>query len=158
MHYALTHEIDAGYFNDTLPNDSGAETYSISDEEDYVPSLDKVKNSKGWDSKKEMLFNKGRADIKEYLTDVVKGYSSIKGTEISVQDNGALLISNGGRDPLVLENLPKIKLDDDSGVLFFQIGNQKFQLNRKLIMSSNDNGITGTVGTNLSFINKYKNS
>lgn len=40
MHYALTHEIDAGYFNDTLPNDSGAETYSISDEEDYVPSLD----------------------------------------------------------------------------------------------------------------------
>ena len=124
----------------------------------YAPSLERVKNSKGWDTKKEMLFNKSRADIKEYLTDVIKGYSSIKGTEISVQDNGALLISNGGRDPLILDNLPKIKLDDDSGVLFFQVGNQKFQLNRKLLMSSNDNGIYGSVGTNLSFINKYKNS
>ena len=38
-HYALTYELDAGYFNDTLPNDSVTRELS-EEEEEYVPSLD----------------------------------------------------------------------------------------------------------------------
>ncbi|MGL5649242.1 MAG: metallophosphoesterase [Clostridium sp.] len=40
VHYALTHEIDSGYFNDTLPNDSGNEIITFNEEEGYVPNLD----------------------------------------------------------------------------------------------------------------------
>ena len=124
----------------------------------YVPSSTRVKNSKNWDSKKEMLFNKGRADIKEYLTDIVMGYTSISGTSISVQDDGALLIFNGGKDPIILKDLPKIGLHDESGTFYYQVGNQQFNLNRKLHLKSTNNGINGDVGTNISFINKYKHS
>lgn len=123
----------------------------------YAPSSTRVKNAKDWESK-EMLFNKARADIKTYLTDVIKGYSSIKGTSISVQDDGALLIFNGGKDPIILNNLPKIGMHDESGTFYYAIGNQKFNLNRHLQLKSTNNGIVGDVGTNMSFINKYKHS
>ena len=124
----------------------------------YVPDLERVKATKGWDSRKEMLYSKGRKDIKTYLTDTIKGFSSIKGTDISIQEDGALLITNGGKDPLIIKNLPKMKLDDDSGVLYLQVGNQKLQLNKKLMIESKRNNIVGDVGTNISHINDYANS
>ena len=124
----------------------------------YVPSLEKVQGTKGWDSRKEMLYLKGRKDIKTYLTDTIKGFTSIKGTDISIQEDGALLITNGGKDPLIINNLPKMNLDDDSGVLYLQVGNQKLQFNKKLIIDSKRNNIVGDVGTNISHINEYSNS
>lgn len=105
-----------------------------------------------------MLYNKGLADIREYLVDTIKGFSFIEGTDINIQHDGALLITNGGNDPIILSKLPKIKLDDDSGVLYLQIGNKKIQFNKKAMFSSEQNSIKATVGTNLSQINEYANS
>lgn len=123
----------------------------------YVPDYDKVSSIIGNDSRKEMLYLKGRKDIKTYLTDTIKGFTSISGTDISIQDDGALLITNGAKDPVILKNLPRMKLDGDSGVLYLQVGNQKLQLNKKLMIDSQRNNIVGDVGTNISHINKYSN-
>lgn len=105
-----------------------------------------------------MLYNKGTKDIREYLVDTIKGFSFIKDTEISIQNDGALLISNGGRDPIILKDLPKIKLDDDSGVMYLQIGNQKLQFNKKAILDSDRTHIKADIGTNISQINEHSNS
>lgn len=122
----------------------------------YAPSLERAKQAFGGDLRKEMLYNKGRDDIRTYLTDVIKGFSFIEGTEISVQNDGALLITNGDRRE-ILSNLPKMKLDDDSGVLYLQVGNQKLQFNKKVILKSGNN-IEGSIGTNISKINEFSNS
>lgn len=124
----------------------------------YIPDADKVKAAIGNDSRKEMLYNKGVKDIREYLIDTIKGFSYIDGTEISIQHDGALLINNGGNDPIILNKLPQLKLNEDSGVLYVQAGGKKIQFNKKFLLSSEGTSIKGDVGTSLSQLNEYSNS
>ena len=124
----------------------------------YIPDAERVKAAIGDDTRKEMLYNKGVKDIREYLIDTIKGFSYIDGTEISIQHDGALLVSNGGNEPIILSKLPQMKLDDDSGVLYLQVGGRRLQFNKKVLLSSEKHGIKGDIGTNISQINEFSNS
>lgn len=124
----------------------------------YVPDENVIKELFKNDSKTTMLYNKGVEDIRTYLMDTIKGFAYIEGTDINIQHDGSLLITNGGNTPLLLNKLPKITLDEDSKVLYTEVGSKKIQLYKTLQIGKNAQGITGDVGTTLSQINKFSNS
>ena len=124
----------------------------------YVPDENVIKKLFENDKKATMLYNKGVEDIRTYLMDTIKGFAYIDGTDINIQKDGSLLITNGGNAPLLLSKLPKIKLDEDSNILYTEIGGKKTQFFRTLQVGKGAQGITGDVGTTLSQINEYSNS
>lgn len=85
VHYALTHEIDAGYFNDTLPNDSGTTTLEVLNGEGYVPALDN--GAKG--TCERIIFKRGLKSDIEALHEGEVGFC-IDTEELYIGSKGAL--------------------------------------------------------------------
>ena len=124
----------------------------------YMPDINVMRNHSNWDSRKEMLYEKGYKEMKTYLSDVVKGFTNFENTKISVQQDGTLVVLNGAIEPIILDNIPKVRFDDESGVMFLEVGNQNFQYNKKAILSSRTNGIKGEIGTTINGLNNFTNS
>lgn len=124
----------------------------------YVPDEKVVNELFVNDSRKLKLYEQGVKDIREYLTDTIKGFAYIDGTDINIQHDGSLLITNGGHTPILLNKLPKMRLDEDSGTLFTEIGGKRNQLYKTMIFDTKNGKPAVRVDTTLSQLNEYSNS
>ena len=125
-------------------------------EKHYMPSIDAVKSVHGNDRTIMTLYNNAKKDITDYLADVIYSASGIEGTTLSVQDNGALVISRNGRYESLENLIPKVKMHQESGVLYTELGSMKMQLGNVLDFKSTGPAIQGRAGTSLSSLNEYK--
>ena len=85
VHYALTRELDPGYFNGVLPGESDSEEEVINDDEEYVPDLDN--GAKG--TVERILLKRGLKNEIENLHEGELGFC-IDTVELYVGNKGAL--------------------------------------------------------------------
>ena len=85
VHYALTKELDPGYFNGVLPGESDSEEEVINDDEEYVPDLDN--GAKG--TVERILLKRGLKNEIENLHEGELGFC-IDTEELYVGNKGAL--------------------------------------------------------------------
>ncbi|MGL4877963.1 hypothetical protein [Paraclostridium dentum] len=122
----------------------------------YMPSKDLVKTGANWNENMDILYTNAAKDIKKYLSDIVYSASNL-GADIHIQDDGALLLSKNGRLE-ILDNLPKVRFDQDSGVMYTEMGSMKMQLNNVLDFKYSNKNIKGNVKSSLGTLNDFTNS
>ncbi|MEG1494751.1 MAG: hypothetical protein RR406_00405 [Bacilli bacterium] len=147
--------LDMTIINTAKPKDQISELVENKILKHYIADSNTVEKAQDWvnNPQLEMLYKKGKKDLKEYLTDTIYGFTKL-GAEVSVQENGALIVSRNG-ETKALETIPKILLNDKT--LYTEIGSQKFQFNRVLDIKGGTR-LEGDVKTTISSINKYSNS
>lgn len=122
----------------------------------YMPDFNTVKNGRGWNKAKEILYNNANNDITDYLTNVIYSVSNLKDTNVSIQNDGTLLLSRNGR----LEELtiPKVKYDSASGTMFTEIGSMRTQLTNELTFKSTGSNVKGGTMSTLGHLNEFNMS
>lgn len=96
----------------------------------------------------EELYNTTKKGHVKNLTEVLTAATKA-GTGISVQEDGTLMLMQGG-EYAVLDRIAKTKLHKDSGVLYHQVGLQKVVAHNKVSMSTGGVSLT----SNLEDINR----
>ena len=126
-------------------------------EEHYMPSRKAFEQSKHFakDSKTlGILYDNTKKDLEDFMFSVIKAGTSVKGTTLDVQDNGSLLFSRGNQ-LIPLTNLPSVKLDDASGVMYIQLGSMKIQLGNELTFDKNGKQINAGTRSTLGILNNF---
>lgn len=119
----------------------------------YLPDIDPKTLSK----EQNILMTSLKKDMKEYLSGIVHTAGKL-GAEVIPQTNGSLVLSRGtGTEPVILDNLTKIKYDKETNVIYSATGNMKNQVYNKLDIDMGKNGGVKTgLSTNVgSVLNKY---
>ncbi len=142
------------------------EYYSINSENDakemakklvskyYMPDYNVVKNSKHYDETLDILYNNAKNDITDWVTSILYSTTHVDGTSISIQDNGDLLINRGDRI-IPIDVVPKVTLDNATGVMDVHIGRMKMQLNNQLTFKKNYKKVEAGARSSIGVINDF---
>lgn len=120
----------------------------------YMPSYEAVKNSVNYNDTMGILYKNAKKDMTDYMSKVLKSITKIEDASLSIQDNGELLITRAGR-MVTLGNLPKVGLDETSGVMDIRLGSMKIQLGNELVFDEVGKTIKGTTRSTLGILNEY---
>lgn len=120
----------------------------------YMPSFEAVKNSVNYNDTMGILYKNAKKDMTDYMSKVLKSITKIDDASLSIQDNGELLINRAGRI-VTLGNLPRVGLDETSGVMDIRLGSMKIQLGNELVFDEVGRTIKGTTRSTLGILNEY---
>ena len=120
----------------------------------YMPSFEAVKNSVNYNDTMGILYKNAKKDMTDYMSNVLKSITKIDDASLSIQENGELLINRAGR-MVTLGNLPRVGLDETSGVMDIRLGSMKIQLGNELIFDEVGRTIKGTTRSTLGILNEY---
>lgn len=120
----------------------------------YMPSYQAVKNSVNYNSTMDTLYKNATNDLTSYMTKVLTSASRIDGANLSIQENGEIILSRGD-NILNLTNIPRVKLDEASGVMDIEIGSMKMLLYNELTFDKHGSTIKGSSRSNLGILNEY---
>ena len=120
----------------------------------YMPSFEAVKNSVNYNDTMGILYKNAKKDMTDYMSKVLKSITKIDDASLSIQENGELLINRAGRI-VTLGNLPRVGLDETSGVMDIRLGSMKIQLGNELIFDEVGRTIKGTTRSTLGILNEY---
>lgn len=120
----------------------------------YMPSLTAVKNSVNYTDTMDILYKNANKEMNEYMTNILKAVTSIEGTSLSIQEDGSLVASRAGKI-FNINNIPQVKLDETSGVMYIQLGSMKLQLNNELTFKTKGTKVHGGTRSSLGFINDF---
>ena len=120
----------------------------------YMPSYEAVKNSVNYNDTMGILYKNAKKDMTDYMSKVLKSITKIEDASLSIQDNGELLINRAGRI-VTLGNLPRVGLDETSGVMDIRLGSMKIQLGNELVFDEVGKTIKGTTRSTLGILNEY---
>ena len=120
----------------------------------YMPSYQAVKNSVNYNSTMDTLYKNATNDLTAYMTKVLTSASRIDGANLSIQENGDIILSRGD-NVLNLTNIPRVKLDEASGVMDIEIGSMKMLLYNELTFDKYGSTIKGSSRSNLGVLNEY---
>lgn len=121
----------------------------------YMPNYRDVQNSIGYNKTVDMLYKNAKNDLTNYMEDVLSSITRIDGASLSIQDNGELVVSRAGK-VFNLNNIPRIGLDESSGVLDIELGSMKLQLGNELTFNQKGSSVEGGSRSTLGILNEYK--
>lgn len=120
----------------------------------YMPSYEAVKSSINYNNTIDTLYKNASNDLTSYMTKILTSASRIDGASLSIQDGGEIILSRGD-SILNLTNIPKVKLDDASGVMYIEVGSMKLQLYNELTFDKYGSTVKGSSRSNLGILNEY---
>lgn len=102
----------------------------------YMPNKNKYLDSINFRSADEkylleQLYDDTYNKMLNNLTDTIKSTTNIKGMTTAIQSDGTLMLDYKGQVG-VLDRIPKIGLNEDSGAMYIQVGEQKVALHSKI--------------------------
>ena len=125
----------------------------------YMPDYEVIKKAYNFDDESahtiKSLYKNINKDLTKFMEKVLKGFSSIEGTSISIQDNGEFIVSKGDRIIDVNKYIPKIGFDEASNTLYQQIGSMKTQIGNALTFEVDGRTVKGGTRSSIGFINDY---